>query len=440
MVSRKLPYYQLELSSVPFKGNILRFRRAERGCVPLDSPSGISFDRSPPGAKKPSSIAITPDVHPKKTSTADLEGRPQKHGHQVDDERPAKRPDTSTSPKPMVETCENPPVFDLQDIPDVMERMQWPIAAALARSWFGREKHIYNNDAASVQPIDDTTITLDWALRFGRVRQRYEQLLSKDIYSQSSLKVLRNKIGRHLREVFSHGAGANLSFNTGTQTNDLRQFASDWQFQFRPISIEDTTDRAAMTDLTGALANFQILAAVGNVAVHGERYHRYDNLKRTKTFCLDARAEITHVFVYIKDNYSFNDASLGGKSQYLGHWNKTGVIVTLGAMFSDRMGGTFLGMDLQPDLGGAIEDRSSLHAPYLTEHGLELLVDTRRGWFRRLRDRDIYFPVFNKTYNEWRELHQQGGDFMVYSKPKYLKLKQPIKIELETLCRAPEPM
>ena len=33
---------------------------------------------------------------------------------------------------------------------------------------------------------------------------------------------------------------------------------------------------------------------------------------------------VTHVYAYAKDNYSFNDDD--GPSQYLGHWNKQGVI------------------------------------------------------------------------------------------------------------------
>ena len=59
---------------------------------------------------------------------------------------------------------------------------------------------------------------------------------------------------------------------------------------------------------------------------------------------------------------------------------------------------------------------------------------------RKFREEDFYYPIYNKSYREWREKHKRGGDFMIYSKPKYMKLKKPIKFDLETICRPPEPM
>ncbi|WP_260428910.1 DUF6402 family protein [Burkholderia cepacia] len=48
--------------------------------------------------------------------------------------------------------------------------------------------------------------------------------------------------------------------------------------------------------------------------------------------------------------------------------------------------------------------------------------------------------MYNKSYSEWREKHNRGGDFMIYSKPQLLKLKKPIQLKLETICRPPESM
>ena len=75
---------------------------------------------------------------------------------------------------------------------------------------------------------------------------------------------------------------------------------------------------------------------------------------------------------------------------------------------------------------------------YLMDNSLDKPVDTRRGMFGKFREQDVYFPIYNKSYNKWREKHNCGGDFMIYSKPKYMKLKKPIKFSLETLCRQPE--
>ncbi len=87
-----------------------------------------------------------------------------------------------------------------------------------------------------------------------------------------------------------------------------------------------------LTDLTGSLAKFSIYVAIGNVLVSGDKYFKYDGKAGTKTYCLDPKVQITHVYVYIKDNYSFLDKKDSKKSQYLGHWNKTGAIVTNGGL------------------------------------------------------------------------------------------------------------
>ncbi|MBZ4241698.1 DUF6402 family protein, partial [Mycobacterium tuberculosis] len=51
-------------------------------------------------------------------------------------------------------------------------------------------------------------------------------------------------------------------------------------------------------------------------------------------FCFEPVLQITHVYVYIKDSYSFNDDS-SSKSQYLGHWNKNGMVLSYVAAAND---------------------------------------------------------------------------------------------------------
>jgi Family of unknown function (DUF6402) len=100
------------------------------------------------------------------------------------------KPTRSSEAKPAeldAEDHEKLPVFDLQDIPGAMDNIGWPIAAKLARKWFASPKHIYNNDPTSVEPIDDTTITLKWALRFGSVQERFDELMGVEIYSQNAI-------------------------------------------------------------------------------------------------------------------------------------------------------------------------------------------------------------------------------------------------------------
>ncbi|KVO43829.1 hypothetical protein WJ96_23560 [Burkholderia ubonensis] len=200
-----------------------------------------------------------------------------------------------------------------------MKNMGWPVSAKLADEWFSNPKHIYNDDPNSDQPIDSTTITLDWCLNFGSVQDKYNELLSKKIYNDAAKMLLKKKLTPILEKGFQ--SSINLNFDTTPYVSDLRKFHIDWQFQLANISNYDTlTSTLGMTDLTGALANFGIYAAIGRVEVRGDRYYKYNQVENTKSYCIDARLKVTHVYLYVKDNYSFNDSV--GNSQYLGHWNK----------------------------------------------------------------------------------------------------------------------
>nr|WP_282434913.1 DUF6402 family protein [Burkholderia ambifaria] len=120
---------------------------------------------------------------------------------------------------------------------------------------------------------------------------------------------------------------------------------------------------------------------------------------------------MTHIYAYVKDNYSFN-----GK-QYLGHWNRHGVIIAPGSLLTSSSSPK---RDSDIDIWA-----KSINKP----------VDTRKGLFRNFRKSDVYFPVYNADYDRWRERHQRGKDFMLYSKPIYLKLKKPIDLDLGEICR-----
>ena len=190
---------------------------------------------------------------------------------------------------------------------------------------------------------------------------------------------------------------------------DLREFHNNWQFQFLSITNWDTLENLSPTDLTGALASFNIYIAIGNVEVSSEKYFKYE--KSGNTYCINATGKITHVYAYVKDNYSFNG------EQYLGHWNKYGVIIAPGSLLT-RASSTKRDSDLD------IWSRS-INKP----------VDTQKSLFGKFRKSDVYFPVYNADYNRWRATHHRGNDFMIYSKPVRLKLKKPIDLDLGEICR-----
>lgn len=84
---------------------------------------------------------------------------------------------------------------------------------------------------------------------------------------------------------------------------------------------------------------------------------------------------------------------------------------------------------------GEIE-RTELNWDYLINRSeVDKPIDKRTGIVRKFIEKDIYWPVYNKSYNEWREQHERGGDFMIYSEPKLYMLKKPILFKLDRICR-----
>lgn len=396
---KKIPYYK------PQKGLLgpeLKKYEGAQGCVPLETQTTVSIDRLAPGEKPPP----PPPPPPKPVA------EPPKAQKPPEAPQAKQQPKTQEPPKQAeAEVCENPPPFDLQDVPIAMDNLGWKVSAKLARRWFAGPEHIYNDNAKSIQPIDRDSVTLDWALKFGSVRRKYEKLLAEDIYRDAAMVEARTKILARANKMFSENRGANLNINTTQFLSDILQFHIDWQFQLASIGNWDTLENLTPTDLTGALANFNIYAAVGNVEITGEKYYRYE--KTSNFYCQNAVANITHVYVYVKDNYSFNGI------QYLGHWNKRGVIIAPGPVIS----------------GAASSSPKRDTDADIWVKSIDKPVDTRKSLFGKFKEPDVFYPVYNSDYNRWRAKHHRGEDFMIYSKPVYLKLKKPIEIKLGEICR-----
>ncbi|MDR0243407.1 MAG: DUF6402 family protein [Burkholderia sp.] len=392
---KKIPYYK------PQKGLLgpeLKKYEGAQGCIPLETQQTVSIDRLAPGEKPPP----PPPPQPKPVAEPPKATKPAE----------APQPKTQEPPKPTdAEVCENPPPFDLQDVPIAMDNLGWKVSAKLARIWFTGPEHIYDDKPKSIQPLDTDSVTFDWALKFGSVKKKYEKLLAEDIYRDSAIVEARTKILTKLNKLFSEDRGANLNINTTQFLSDIRQFHIDWQFQLTSIGNWDTMENITPTDLTGALANFNIYAAIGNLEISGEKYYRYE--KTSNFYCLNAVAKITHVYVYVKDNYSFNGI------QYLGHWNKDGVIIAPGPVISGAPSSSPK-HDTDADIWV-----KSINKP----------VDTRKSLFGKFKEPDVFYPVYNSDYSRWRAKHHRGEDFMIYSKPAYLKLKKPVEIKLGEICR-----
>ncbi len=139
---RRAPYYRIKKSLF---GSELREFKAAKGCIPLDTPKGVSLERPAPGAKQ--SLSHTPPAAAATVKKAAQRPRP---------EQVPKSGQTKTRQLLMqldAEVYENPPIFDLQDVPDAMDKLGWPVSAKLARMWFAGLAHTYDDQPASEQPL-----------------------------------------------------------------------------------------------------------------------------------------------------------------------------------------------------------------------------------------------------------------------------------------------
>ena len=134
---RKVPYYMIVSSAVPFVGQKWKGYTGSQGCVPLNTQKSVSMDRLAPGEPAP------PKPTPEQLKAKAAEEAHQKWRTQQAKKQPRPKGKPPGKPAaPDAEECENPPVFDMLDIPDAMEKMKLPVAAKLARKWFYGSKAI----------------------------------------------------------------------------------------------------------------------------------------------------------------------------------------------------------------------------------------------------------------------------------------------------------
>lgn len=136
MATRKIPYYRMESSLIPFRPIRWQAYAGSRGCVPLATQTGVSLERPAPGVTPP-----PPQPTPPKVKLSRQAIKAQKEEERLQKHAEAEAAKTERNSKPpmqadelVLEECKDPPVFDLQDIPDAMEKMGWPVSAKLART------------------------------------------------------------------------------------------------------------------------------------------------------------------------------------------------------------------------------------------------------------------------------------------------------------------
>lgn len=395
------------------------------GCRPVKAQAAITMVKNPPplpGEQTKLTSSLTANA---KTAalTKEAEALQQKRATEEANKKIAQEKQ---------EDCPQPPPVDMLDLPDGMKAMGFKYAAYCANKWFNGKAHVIEEEQkgkpAAIQPaefVDKVTFNLDWILKFDDVRVRYRHLLAmkpndvENIYNNNAqkelVKLLRQFMSQH--NFFYSGTLDTLA-DCG---KDLQVLQQRFQFQHVRVTNFDVLGgyTAAMNDLAASLANFNFYAAIATAEISTHQYMRYGEKWWN---CTKTKVEVTHIYVYAKDVYSFNDKK--SVSQYLGHWNRQGVIIALDAAASEQAS------KWSDYLVHESGNEPKTYLPPLTAH-LDKPVDVKSS----LRKADVFYPVRNRDFNHWRKIKGRGGDFLIFSNLERVKLPKPIVLELDEVCR-----
>jgi hypothetical protein len=319
--------------------------------------------------------------------------------------------------------------FDLYDLPIGMHADGFPVSEAFAKRWLnGRAYTAYVKDPKTGEMvegrydkdmIDTDTVKLNWLMGYERIKAKYDDLLSR---------VDNTKAVGEMRKKFAAFIATNPSFRGPLDTlqfcnGDLQDMHTAFQFQLAHVDTLDGLIEAkwshlgdylknfGMSDVTASLASFYFYATVAKANLKQETYSKYNTLTGTQ-YCRRTQVEVTHIYAYVKDSYSFND--VGPSSQYLGHWNKTGVVIVPSA--------------------AAVSLSASSQKQVALEAGNETTPPFPVDLLGKLFGKDIYYPVRNRDFLNWRDKKGRGGDFLVFSNRELIKLKSPITLDMGEVC------
>lgn len=399
-----------------------------QGCTLLDTHGlGLTMDKSPPPLVTETTAAKPPYKPAPAAAASAGKAAPKK-------EQPpllvaawremqgwgSKKDDDGT---PKVEP------FDLYDLPIGMHADGFPVSEAFAKRWLnGRAYTAYVKDPKTGEMvegrydkdmIDTDTVKLNWLLGYERIKAKYDDLLSR-VDNTKAVDALWNKL--------KHFADREPGFSGVLDTlqhsgNDLQDWHAAFQFQRADIEMADGLKPATlgnlgaflqnflMSDVSASLGRFSFYATAARVKFVVRTYNKYNTPNGTQ-HCRRTQAEVTHVSLYAKDSYSFNDESAA--SQYLGHWNKTGVVMVPSA--------------------AAAHFASASNKHVKVEAGNETTPPFPVDLIGKLLGKDIYYPVRNRDFVQWRALKKRGGDFLIFSDRKLVKLDKPILLDLGEVC------
>ena len=188
-----------------------------------------------------------------------------------------------------------PPIPDLDRLPDVMNKLNYPVSARLMRRWLGSPGLRMPGGAAAT---DLTDITMAWALRFARVQAAYKYSVDNTVWRNSAgAPAIVNWLKRQ-------NAFQSTPVKFGNVRKPLPMLHED-AIQFHPVGgfmahVVDPED-----DLLASLGSFSFHFVVAGrtvpITVAG-RLAGHD-------------VQIEQVGIYIRDSYDFEG------NEELGYWD-----------------------------------------------------------------------------------------------------------------------
>ncbi len=269
-------------------------------------------------------------------------------------------------------------LFQLDDIPGVMRsRMGWPVAAALMERWFrgaafempdlmkqGRDS--YRLSRSNPAHLDESTVTMAWALGFARVRAAMAKLQAQWASPAGKAQLRLHVKKRGDIEIQPRWRFGNLA---------LPAKLLDESCQVNFVSLGSLAD--PLDDFYGAMGEALLKVAVSGIV--------------TSKGPGQTAIAIDEMGFYLRDSYDFNDPENAFLSQPLGFWGHQGV------------------------------HRFHVSAPIaVSQQDVQKNQSKAPG--------QTYF-VQNTDFRQWRALNGRGGDFLVLSNVHRIHLPFPIKLE-----------
>lgn len=266
--------------------------------------------------------------------------------------------------------------FWIRDIPASMRREGWTVGAQLMDRWFATAARSMTRDEKNgLTPptsvpaafVEGRIVTMAWVLRFARAREAHDRLLRT--WNQGRLEASSDLIRTRLRRALAAGLGANArSFRFGDLSRSLPVIDVTCQANREGVNsgFFDGVD-----DFYAGIANALIKVAVTGIV--------------TRTGPSRLRLEIDEVGTYLRDTYDF----IG--EQGLGSWGPSGI------------------------------SRAALLAPEVP------VTRAERG---QAPQGQLFCSVGNASFRRYRELHSRGGDFLIFSDLRRVRLAQPTVVEM----------